>query len=81
MLLTPRIPTTMCSLMQKVVISSRVMMRSWTGLVFPKTAPKEMSTVAVLKSALIILHVTKKKKEMMKQEKIEIWNHTRCLSC
>lgn len=52
---TPRNSTTKCSLMQKIVISSRVMMRSWTGLVFPRTAPNEIRTVAVLKSALIIL--------------------------
>ena len=35
-----------------------VMMRSCTGLVFPRTAPKEIKTVAVLKSALIILQET-----------------------
>lgn len=46
---------TKCSLMEKMVISSTVMMRSCTGLVFPRTAPKEISTVAVLKSALMIL--------------------------
>lgn len=37
------------------MISSMVMMRSCTGLVLPRTAPKEIRTVAVLKSALIIL--------------------------
>lgn len=46
---------TKCSLREKMVISSTVMMRSCTGLVLPRTAPKEISTVAVLKSALMIL--------------------------
>lgn len=41
--------------MEKRVISNTVMMRSCTGLVLPRTAPKEIRTVAVLKSALIIL--------------------------
>lgn len=41
--------------MEKMVISSTVMMRSCTGLVLPRTAPNEIRTVAVLKSALIIL--------------------------
>ena len=41
--------------MAKIPISSTVMMSSWTRLVFPRTAPKEIRTVAVLKSALIIL--------------------------
>lgn len=45
--------------MEKTVISSMVMMRSCTGLVLPRTAPKEIRTVAVLKSALIILQERK----------------------
>lgn len=46
---------TKCSLMEKMVISNTVIMSSCTGLVLPRTAPKEISTVAVLKSALMIL--------------------------
>ena len=53
--LTKRILTTRCSLIEKMPISSTVMMRSCRGLVLPRTAPKEIRTVAVLKSALIIL--------------------------
>lgn len=53
--LTSNTVATKCSLREKMVISSTVMMRSCTGLVLPRTAPKEMSTVAVLKSALMIL--------------------------
>lgn len=53
--LTSMIATTRCSLTEKMVISSMVMMRSCTGLVLPRTAPNEIRTVAVLKSALIIL--------------------------
>lgn len=45
--------------MEKIVISSMVMMRSCTGLVLPRTAPKEIRTVAVLKSAFIILQERK----------------------
>ncbi len=47
--------------MEKIVISSKVMMRSCTGLVLPRTAPKEIRTVAVLKSALIILQEKEEK--------------------
>lgn len=46
---------TRCSLTEKMVISSMVIIRSCTGLVLPRTAPNEIRTVAVLKSALIIL--------------------------
>lgn len=53
---------TRCSLMEKMVISRTVMMRSCTGLVLPRTAPKEIRTVAVLKSALIILQEEKGKR-------------------
>lgn len=41
--------------MAKSVTSNMAMISSWTGLVLPRTAPKEMSTEPVQKSALIIL--------------------------
>lgn len=40
------------------VTSKIAMTSSWTGLVLPKTAPNEMSTEPVQKSALIILNET-----------------------
>lgn len=48
---------TRCSLPAKTAISRIVMIIIWIGLVFPRTAPKEIRTVAVLKSAFIILRV------------------------
>lgn len=64
--LTLRTLATRCSLMEKMVISSTVMMRSCKGLVLPRTAPKEIRTVAVLKSALIILQDKDRKTEIRK---------------
>lgn len=45
----------MNSLTANRVTSITDMTSSWTGLVFPRTAPNEMSTEPVQKSALIIL--------------------------
>lgn len=70
--LTCRNSATTCSLMEKMVISSIVMMRSCTGLVLPRTAPKEIRTVAVLKSALIILQEREETNRFSKQE----WRNT-----
>lgn len=52
--------------MEKMVISSTVMIRSCNGLVLPRTAPKEIRTVAVLKSALMILQDNERKSEVGK---------------
>ena len=38
------------SLVWKTAISHNAIMRSWTGLVLPSTAPNEMSTAAAAKS-------------------------------
>lgn len=75
--LTFKTVATRCSLMEKTVISSMVMMRSCTGLVLPRTAPKEIKTVAVLKSALIILQDREENKCLGKQklqDKEKRWN-------
>lgn len=53
--LTPRTLSTMNSLTANSVTSNIVMTNSWTGLVFPRTAPNEMRTDPVQKSALIML--------------------------
>lgn len=45
------------------VTSNIAMTSSWTGLVLPKTAPNEMSTEPVQKSALIILKEFKRRRE------------------
>ena len=58
MLLTPSRLSRIYSLMENRVTSNMAMTSSWTGLVFPKTAPKEISTAPVQKSALIILDRT-----------------------
>lgn len=49
----------MNSLTANSVTSNMAMTSSWTGLVFPRTAPNEMSTEPVQKSALIMLRETK----------------------
>lgn len=49
----------MNSLTANSVTSNSAMNSSWTGLVLPRTAPNEMSTEPVQKSALIILKQTK----------------------
>lgn len=54
-LLTLNISTTRYSLPAKTEISMIVMISIWIGLIFPRTAPKEIKTVAVLKSAFIML--------------------------
>lgn len=53
--LTLNTSTTRCSLTAKTAISKIVMVSIWIGLVFPRTAPKEIRTAAVLKSAFIML--------------------------
>ncbi len=53
--LTPRTESRMNSLMAKIVTSKMAITSSCTGLVFPKTAPKEISTEPVQKSAFIML--------------------------
>lgn len=49
----------MNSLMANSVTSKTAIINSWRGLVFPKTAPNEISTEPVQKSALIILKTEK----------------------
>lgn len=44
-----------CSLQAKMTTSMMAMTRSWSGLVLPRTAPKEMSTTAAVNSAPIML--------------------------
>lgn len=53
--LTPNAVSTMNSLTANSVTSNIAMISSWTGLVLPRTAPKEINTEPVQKSALIIL--------------------------
>lgn len=53
--LTPSRDSRMNSLTANSVTSNMAMISSWIGLVLPRTAPKEMRTEPVQKSALIIL--------------------------
>lgn len=53
--LTPRRVSKMNSFTANSVTSNTAINSSWTGLVLPKTAPNEISTEPVQKSALIIL--------------------------
>lgn len=49
----------MNSLTANSVTSNTAITSNWTGLVLPRTAPNEISTEPVQKSALIILKETK----------------------
>lgn len=53
--LTPRRERRMNSFTANRVTSNTAITNSWTGLVFPSTAPKEIRTEPVQKSALIML--------------------------
>lgn len=57
--LTPSRESRMNSFTAKSVTSNMAMVSSWMGLVLPRTAPKEMRTEPVQKSALIILRTNR----------------------
>lgn len=59
--LTPSRDSRMNSFTANSVTSNMAMVSSWIGLVLPRTAPKEMSTEPVQKSALIMLREERKK--------------------
>lgn len=59
--LTPSRDSKMNSFTANSVTSNMAMVSSWIGLVLPRTAPKEMSTEPVQKSALIMLREERKK--------------------
>lgn len=58
--LTPSRDSRMNSLTANSVTSNMAMVSSWIGLVLPRTAPKEISTEPVQKSALIMLREERK---------------------
>lgn len=77
-ILTPRTVATRCSLIEKMVISIMVMMSSCKGLVLPRTAPKEIRTVAVLKSAFMILQEKEESKSLDTEKAPIEENHGMC---
>lgn len=69
MIPTFRTSTTRYSLHEKSVISRIARIIIWTGLVFPRRAPNEIKTVAVLKSALIMLGLRRWEETDIKTDK------------
>jgi len=66
----------MYSLTANSVTSNMAMTSSWTGLVFPSTAPNEISTAPVQKSALIMLQQTEPGQSEQHNARVKVYKYS-----